>query len=162
MIGAHGELAVDEEQERLLDGVHPLHRRPSGLPGSSRGPRGSPRGARRRGGGGGGARGDPHLGARLQVDVDAEEHVLRREAARLQREPRRRRAAAVRRGVHRRRWGSGGEGFGGWGNVGGRSARAVGREELEFTISTNFNRISNISSRLKMGIFVLSKFTDLI
>lgn len=92
MVGAHGELAVGEEVQCLLDRVHPPHRRPC-CPGPrcrrrGRGSGGGGAGGRRGGGGGGGGL---HLGARLEVDADAEEDVLRGEADRRQRVARRRR-----------------------------------------------------------------------
>lgn len=51
VVGAHGELAVDEEQQGLLDRVHPPDRGPGPRRRGTPGPRGLRR-LRRRGGGG--------------------------------------------------------------------------------------------------------------
>jgi hypothetical protein len=101
VLWAHGELAVDEQQQRLPDRVHP----PDYGPGPRRRGTPGPRGLRRlRRSGGGGARGrcggggGLHLGAGLEVNVDAEENVLRGEADWRQRVAAHRRH---RRGVRR-------------------------------------------------------------
>jgi len=156
VVGAHGELAVDEEQQGLLDRVHPPDRGPGHRRGGTPdGPRGLRR-LRRRGGGGarGRRRRGLHLRARLQVDVDAEEDILRGEAARRQRVARRRRG--VRRHLDSSGWWAG-DLRGLAGRLGGGRVGSVSVRQAVWEMASDRGGCGESGKLAKVGYSTLAK-----